>query len=87
MLAGTHRNSSPISKANESTRGPKCRFVLLEFRNEIQTVPTFEADTDSSNSVSCFQKRGPVSCPRSEFRQGSENRLCLYGSLLHPQCS
>jgi hypothetical protein len=39
MLARTHRNSSPISEANESTRGPKCRFVLLGSRNEIQTIP------------------------------------------------
>jgi len=75
-----------VGQANESTRGPKCRLVLLESRNEIQTIPAFEAGTDSSNFVSCFQKQGPVSCRRSEFRQGSENRLCLFGSLLHPQC-
>jgi hypothetical protein len=87
MLAGTHRNSFPILKANESTRGPKCRFVLLESRNKIQTIPTFEAATDSSNSFSCFQKRGPVPCRRIEFRQGSENRLCLFGRLLNPECS
>lgn len=55
---------------NESTRGPKCRFVLLGSRNEIQTIPPSKQTETLPTLLVASKNEGPSHAGEANFDKG-----------------